>query len=570
MDDLDSLLAARASAAQPDPLDAMLQARAQGQPLTPTASPTAPAGGLPVWQRVIKGITDANDAGAQMLVHALPSGAVNAVNSATQTVNDLPVIGPLTKALNMVPATPQQVDQTISNNESAYQQARGDKGIDWARLLGSTGITAPLAAAMPGAAGVTGGAMAGALYGGISSPVTEGDYATGKLKQMGTGALAGGATTAAVNALARAISPTISPEVRTLMDAGVTPTPGQILGGGAKRVEDAATSIPVLGDTIKNAQRRSFQDLNDAAINRALDPIGERLPRGTTGREAIDFANTRLGDAYERVLSRMGAIRPDAQFNQDLTSLTGLTRNLPQANADQFDRIVQNEIRARIDANGVMTPQGMKAAESNLGNMVRGYLRSPDYDTRQMGAALEQAQETLRGMVQRVAPPQYAAELQNINRGWANFMRPQKAAGMLGAESGVFTPEQLQSAVKALDPSRNKGAFARGDALMQDLSEAGKTVMGNKVPDSGTPLRHAVQAGLGLAAGHAVAPGVVGAAAAPLAAVGGAAMLPYTATGQRLAAALLTQRPQGAQITAEQLRALAPYLGAIAVPALTK
>jgi hypothetical protein len=574
MDDLDAMLAARAQQAQPDPLDAMLQARAQGQTLSAPAAPAQPSA-APVawWQQVAKGVSDANDAGAQMLVHSLPSGVVNAVNSATQAVNDAPIIGPITKALNMTPATSQQVDQTIAGNEQRYQAGRaaaGSKGIDWARLLGSTAVTTPLAAAMPGAAGVGGGALAGALYGGISAPVTEGDYASGKLKQMGTGAVAGGATSAAVGALARALSPNVSPEVRTLMDAGVTPTPGQIMGGGAKRVEDAATSIPVLGDAIKNAQRRSFQDLNDAAINRALAPIGGALPAGTTGRAAIDYTQTQLGNAYEHVLNNMGAIHPDQQFGQEMTQLAALTRNLPQQTADQFDRIIQNEVMGRIDANGVMTPQNMKAAESNLGQIVRGYMRSPDYDTRQMATAVEQAQATLRQMVQRVAPPQASAQLQRINEGWANFMRPQRAASMLGSDAGVFTPEQLQSAVKALDPSRNKGAFARGDALMQDLSEAGKTVMGNKVPDSGTPLRHAVQAGLALAAGHTVAPGIVGSAVAPLAAVGGAAMLPYSATGQRLAAALLTQRPQGAQITADQLRALAPYLGAVTVPGLTK
>jgi hypothetical protein len=243
----------------------------------------------------------------------------------------------------------------------------------------------------------------------------------------------------------------------------------------------------VLGDTIKNAQRRSFQDLNTAAINRSLDPIGGRLPAGTTGRDAIAYAQHQLGDAYDNVLNRIGAVHPDQQFAGEMAQLGQMTRNLPQQTADQFDRILQNEVTGRIDANGVMTPQGLKAAESNLGQLAREYRRNPDYDTRTMGTAIEQAQANLRTMLARVAP-QHAQELQRINEGWANFMRVQRASSSLGAESGVFTPEQLQSAVKAMDPSRNKGTFARGDALMQDLSEAAKNVMGNKVPDSGRPF----------------------------------------------------------------------------------
>jgi hypothetical protein len=420
---------------------------------------------------------------------------------------------------------------------------------------------------MPASSGVLAGAAQGALYGGISSPVTDGGYESGKLKQMATGALIGGGTSAAADALARAISPKVSGEAKTLLDSGVTLTPGQIMGGALKRVEDTATSVPFLGDMVKNAQRRSFQDLNEAAINRALTPIGEKLPSGTTGREAIEYAGTKLSDAYENVLGKMGAIRPDAKFAQDIKTLSSLTQNLPQSTADQFERVVKNEVLGRIDANGVMTPQAMKAAESNLGSMARGYLRSQDYDTRQLGNAIAEAQATLRSMVQRVAPAKYAQELQSVNQGWANFMRPQRAAGMLGAEGGVFTPEQLQNAVKALDPSKNKAAFARGDALMQDLSEAAKTVMGNKVPDSGTPLRSALMTGAALAAGHSVP--AVGQAAAPLAAVAGLSALPYTATGQKLAAALLTKRPAGAELAAEEIRALAPYLTPALVP-LTK
>lgn len=547
---------------QPQGGNALDQTLAQIQ--TPQTTP-AP---LAWWQRVAKGVSDVNDAGAQMLVNAMPAPVVNAVNSATQAVNDMPVIGPITKALNMTPATAKEVNDTIAQREKDYQARRGDSGVDWYRLLGSSAVTAPLAAAMPGATGITGGAMSGALYGGISQPVTEGDYGPEKLKQMGVGAAVGGATSAGAEALARAISPTIDPQARQLMNEGVNLTPGQIMGGGAKRVEDAATSIPVLGDTIKNAQRRSFQDLNTAAINRSLSPINDKLPAGMTGREAIDYANSRLSDAYDSVLGRMGAIHPDPQFASDMAQLGSMTQNLPQSTADQFQRIVQNEVLDRIK-NGVMTPEAMKSAESNLGNMVRGYGRSQDYDTRLLGDAIQQVQANLRSMVQRVAPANLAGELQAINQGYANFLRPQRAASMLGADGGVFTPDQLQSAIRALDPSKNKGSFARGDALMQDLSEAGKSVMGNKVPDSGTPLRHAVQGGLALAAGHSVFPGADGAAAA-LAAAAGVGALPYTQMGQKLAAALLTKRPAGAQITADELRALAPLLGAVSVPAIQK
>ena len=54
---------------------------------------------------------------------------------------------------------------------------------------------------------------------------------------------------------------------------------------------------------------------------------------------------------------------------------------------------------------------------------------------------------------------------------------------------GIFTRSRLQIAVKSGDQTVGKRAMSEGDALYQDLAQAGKTVLPNKVPDSGTPER---------------------------------------------------------------------------------
>jgi hypothetical protein len=482
----------------------------------------------------------------------------------------------------MVPATTKDLDKAIADNETQYQANRRadtqnltslitgkqeNPGIDWARMGGNFVGSIPLAAVAPqSTGGLLGSTLKAAASGGalsaLSQPVTgNDDFWTEKAKQAALGAATGGVTNAGLRGVASVIAPKVRPNVQTLLDSGVTPTPGQIVGGGVQRVEDALTSVPFLGDTIKNAQRRSFQQFNSAAVNRSLTPIGESLPAGTTGRDAIEYATGKLGDAYDKVISKIGAVRPDDQFMNELASLESLTKNLPQDQAKQFGRILDNEILSRVDANGVITGEGVKAAESNLGQITRGYLKSADYDQQQLGTAVQEAQATLRNLLSR-QKPDLAPELQKINQGYANLLRVQRAASSVGAEDGVFTAAQLQNAVKAMDPSKNKRSFAMGQALMQDLSEAGKNVLGSKVPDSGTPLRGLVTGGAGLALGHAVAPGAV------VPAAGGAAVaaLPYTQTGQKLAALLLTQRPQGAQQLAEMVRQLAPYSANVAVP----
>jgi hypothetical protein len=121
----------------------------------------------------------------------------------------------------------------------------------------------------------------------------------------------------------------------------------------------------------------------------------------------------------------------------------------------------------------------------------------------------------------------------------------------LGAEEGIFSPAQLQSAVKAMDKSKDKGKFAKGEALMQDLSESAKTALGNKVPDSGTPYRALIAAlaasgGAGAAGLPAVATALGGLAASPLL---------YSGPGQQLTATLLARRPAGANALANSLTA---------------
>ena len=86
---------------------------------------------------------------------------------------------------------------------------------------------------------------------------------------------------------------------------------------------------------------------------------------------------------------------------------------------------------------------------------------------------------------------------------------------------------------------------------MQDLAGAGQTVLGNRVPDSGTAGRIAMSGGA-LATGF-YQPAI------PLGLLGGAAA--YTPQIQGLLGAAVSARPQSAQAIAEALKKSAPALG---------
>jgi hypothetical protein len=358
------------------------------------------------------------------------------------------------------------------------------------------------------------------------------------------------AVTNPMNALlkpaAAVISPTISPQIQSLMKEGVVPTAGQILGGGYKRAEEALSSVPIIGDFIKGAQGRAMADVNRVAFNRALTPIGEKLPEGVVGREAVQFVLEKLDDAYGKLLPKMTVVQ-DTPFQTAIASLKGMIQNgaIKTETIDFVNKWIDNNVLNKFQGQNAITGQTLKGIQSDLRETISRLGASTDADQRLIGTALQEVQDQVRQLVTR-SNPQYASELKAIDTGYANFKRVERAAAGLGAEEGIFSPAQLQNAVKAMDKSKDKGQFAQGGALMQDLSESAKTALGNKVPDSGTPYRSMVAA---LAAsGGASAMGMPGIAAALI-----ASPLLYSQAGQNMLANILTKRPDFANALAAQL-----------------
>lgn len=363
--------------------------------------------------------------------------------------------------------------------------------------------------------------------------------------------------------VASIISPKVAPEVKTLMNEGVTPTTGQILGGGFQRLEEGLSSVPLIGDFIKNAQLRAVEDLNKAAFNRALKPIGKELPKDITGREAVQFADDALGNAYQKLLPKM-TVQADTTFTTGLSNLKQAVDSgvINQTSKDFFNKWINDNVTNKFQGQGAITGETLKGIQENFRVKINELSASTLNDERVIAGALKQAQDEFRQLVTR-SNPNYAKELNAINTGYANFKRVQNAASKLGAEEGIFSPAQLQNAVRAMDKSKDKARFAEGKALMQDLSESGKTVLGSKVPDSGTPYRTMAAILASGGAGVSGYPGIAaGLAASPVM---------YSSGGQKMMAALLAKRPAGAQNFAEQVRnnqqaRLAALLGAQSNP----
>jgi hypothetical protein len=503
--------------------------------------------------KMLKGVRDPIDAGAQLLTKMLPDSVVNAGNQFNNYLAD---------KTGLVSRLPEGgVSQQINEQEASYQDQRtqsGEEGFDGYRLLGNVVSPANLALAskLPAAATLAGkvgtGALGGGALAGLTQPVVgDGDFLTEKAKQVGVGAITGGVTPAFVGGVARVVSPkaSVNPNIQKLRSEGVNPTIGQTLGGGINKIEERMQSVPILGDMITRARGQANSQFEKAAFNRSLKPIGQKLPEGLAGREAVDYVESTLGQSYDDVLTRIGAITPDQQFNTKLSDLKKLVsgKMMPKAEKAKFLSAVQDIKDTAKD--GVITSEAFKELESSLGSQARKLGGSQNVYEGKLAPAVKQLQQELRDMLQRQAGDA-ADELRKVNTGYSNFKRVQNAATKLGADDGSFTPAQFQNAVRAMDKSKDKAAFAKGNALGQDLGDAGKSVLSGKVPNSGTAER--VMYGTGALASGALNPAI------PAGLLGGAAL--YTQPMQKVLTSLVAKRPERAAELAEFIRQNGNYV----------
>jgi hypothetical protein len=472
-----------------------------------------------------------------------------------------------------------QVDALNLAVEQKYQEQRkaeGREGIDFKRITGNivnpanlaVAVRAPVAVSqaanvasrLPYMATVgqkvaqtamtpTGQAVIGGTAAGMLEPVFEAetkDFATEKAKQAGFGAVTGGVAQKAISGVGRVLSPQTSPEVRALAEQGVELTPGQIFGGGVKRLEEGLKSIPVAGDVVAGAERRSIESFNRATVNEALKPIGTKVPKNLVGRELIQYADDAIGKSYNKYLTKID-LNADNELLTDLANIT--------TKAFQLNTIIGNTILDRMK--GQIKGTAWKSIDSDLGRLASNYLNSQSGDERLLGSAIKETQLSVRNLLER-ANPKYSQEIAKTNRAFADFLRVQKAAGSIGAQEGVFSPAQLLSATRALDESLRKGKFAKGQARLQDVAESAKSVMGANLPDSGTAYRGLT--GAGVLGGAYLEPTTL---LAPL-----AASALYSKPGQDLARLLILQRPELLRQAGAGISRTSPVVSNILTPGL--
>jgi len=368
-----------------------------------------------------------------------------------------------------------------------------------------------------------------AIGGATSALTTPTDEGRGTNAAIGTGIGALGVPVMA--GASRVLNPILTPEVKKMISEKISMTPGQIMGGFLKTLEDKATSLPVVGEAIASARKKGVEDFNRAAYKRALEPINGEVPLAT-GREGVRYIKNQLEDAYDALLPKL-TFKPDSTLYDSLSSLKKNVAGLKQEDALTVSNDVKDMIQSRISDKGIMDGSTFKIVEEDLNKIIGDYKGSTGSQAT-IGRAYQQALADIRESLGR-NNPKFAEELAKINTGYANYARIRNAGSRAGT-SEMFTPAQLAAAVRQADKSAGKGQTATGQALMQDLTDAAEKVLPSQIKDSGTAGRLNISA--------------------PLKEwlMGVATSAPYMPGGRQITQAMLTQRPETAKELAKLLK----------------
>ena len=509
----------------------------------PTAS-AAPVDTRPVSQSLgaLEGVTTMFKNGLNAV-----SGDLPAMLGLPRQPSDLLRINPLTLPLKAMVAAK---DAYAKEQEKTYRPGVPGK------IVGEVIAGAPLGVDELGVLPMA--IMQGSL-------TTEGKDPLSKLRDISLSAAAGKIGEQIAGGLSNVIAPKLKPAVQWALDNGIRLTPGGIAGGLGKSVETAASKGTIAGPMVGGAQMRGLEDFNLATVRKVLEPAGLTLPQGVQpGHEAVSAAHTALSHAYDALVPNL-TLNKDAELISAANAARQAAKTLPGAYRSRLTAFA-DQISAR---RGVpLSGDSVQELASSLRQEAADAQRSGDFFTAPYGRALDALHGAVDAALER-SNPEFASQLQGLNQGWAQLVRVERAARDAVQDGGVFTPKGLLSAVRATDQSARDNATARGQALMQDWANAGKAVLPDAVPKSGSIWAHLPEIGVALGVGReAHMPGLgmmLGAEG-----LGGAL---YTKPAQAALQTVLTKRPAGAQSVADiidQLRPLLGYSAATAAPATLK
>jgi hypothetical protein len=379
--------------------------------------------------------------------------------------------------------TPQQVDETkrldapLMNTGAAQAgYIGGNIAATMLPLAGLARVGVAPAAALLNPSTYSSAAASGALSGALQPTGTGDSRARNILLGAGTGM----ASNAAVNAVGRlaqpvqaAADPIRARAVQTMQDAGIPLDAAQLTGSTfLNRLRSSFSDNPFTAGQqaeLIGAQRAGFN-------NAVLGTIGERGTAAT--QDVMRRADDRIGGVFHDILNRNSV-----QVTDPLLTRIGAVQQA--ANDEERGAVsnLANRLIGSMDDAGNIPGQAAYGIKKDLDRLASSADSTLAYHARQLRTVL------MDGINDSLAPADRAAFAQARGQ-FRNMKRIEAAIDKEGG--GNISPAILAN---TMSQKANRGAsvYGRGDQELVNLAQAGKMLLSDKTPNSGTTARAAMQ-----------------------------------------------------------------------------
>lgn len=415
------------------------------------------------------GIGQALDLPAQFLERKLKGTAIGDVISQFGQKLGLPT------AEQAAAQRPEEIRQLREENKPISETTAGMAG----NITGDIGQ----ALLLPGGTLLKTG-LAGTTLG-AAQPIAEGESRVMNAVGGGTAGVLG---QAGVNVLGRMAQPVVKnltkqaeKGVQVLKDAGVPLDLAQETGSKVMSWAKRLTS----DNPFTGGGSQAFVNAQNNAYTRAISKtMGEDAERITP--EVIQNAKLRLGDAYNDLFERNG-VRVTRNFQKSLDELKLDSEKVMPEGQKGITNIV-NDILDKSKVNmGHLTGKQYQAIKQQLSAMEAQGGTAGHY----AGELREKLFEGLSDTIKKIGSEKDLELLKQTNKQYGNMKKIEDVA--LKDPEGHISASQLYNSLTA---KSKRNSFYQEDPELARLASAGKSVLPEKMPNSGTAARLAGQAAI--------------------------------------------------------------------------
>lgn len=353
----------------------------------------------------------------------------------------------------------------------------------------------------------------GTIYGGGASDpqadprleegkdLTLGESARIRTEEAGKGAL----WTLPFAYLSRIMQPT--KESLSFTKRGGKVTPGQIVGGEFKAIEDVAEKLPLIGTGIKSAKENVLKNFNQLTFNEFISDLNNALKRQTLvfpknvegkkigikfskipetknklGNEMFSETNRYVNKAYDRILEKLVIKDKKTLQNQVDSILNNYEGQLPTGIKKQLNRLIFNRFNDKDELIG----ESLKRAHSQIRTRHRKSGNSTASDAEDLHDMYGDILDLFSDNIATYNPTTYF-QYNALDKIYPKFLSLEKAVISAKNVNYYFSPQQLINAGISSAKAKSAREIAKGNAPFSALGREAEEVIGSSGPKDVIP-----------------------------------------------------------------------------------